>query len=87
MSLSETMFRDRPNFRACVPMTHAGVGTAALLAAMSEARATPLGIDWRTCLVDTATRVRPGIALQGNFDPEVLLTGLGAVQQTAGARG
>ena len=64
---------------AGVPMTHFGVGTAELLGAMSEALgsapATVVGVDWRTSLVDAATRVKPGTALQGNLDPVVLLSG------------
>jgi uroporphyrinogen decarboxylase len=66
-----------------VPMTHFGVGTAELLGAMSAAlkcgmkpgQATVVGVDWRTSLVDAATRVEPGTALQGNLDPVVLLAG------------
>lgn len=58
-----------------VPMTHFGVGTAELLGAMGEAGATVVGVDWRTNLVDAASRVGPGKALQGNLDPVVLLAG------------
>ncbi|WP_029112699.1 uroporphyrinogen decarboxylase [Mycobacterium sp. URHB0044] len=58
-----------------VPMTHFGVGTAELLGAMREAGATVVGVDWRTALVDAAARVGPGVALQGNLDPVVLLAG------------
>jgi uroporphyrinogen decarboxylase len=66
-----------------VPMTHFGVGTAELLGAMSAAlkageqpaTATAVGVDWRTALIDAATRVEPGTALQGNLDPVVLLAG------------
>ncbi|MGB8404703.1 MAG: uroporphyrinogen decarboxylase, partial [Mycobacterium sp.] len=58
-----------------VPMTHFGVGTAELLGAMGEAGATVVGVDWRTNLVDAATRVSAGKALQGNLDPVVLLAG------------
>jgi uroporphyrinogen decarboxylase len=64
-----------------VPMTHFGVGTAELLGAMSEAGATVVGVDWRTSLTDAAARVRPGVALQGNLDPVVLLAGWPAVER------
>jgi uroporphyrinogen decarboxylase len=69
-----------------VPMTHFGVGTAELLGAMSEAVATPgapavVGVDWRTSLTDAASRVRPGVALQGNLDPVVLLAGWPVVER------
>ena len=64
-----------------VPMTHFGVGTAELLGAMSEAGATVVGVDWRTSLTDAAARVRPGVALQGNLDPVVLLAGWPVVER------
>ena len=68
-----------------VPMTHFGVGTAELLGAMSESlpRGTPgvVGVDWRTSLADAAARVRPGVALQGNLDPVVLLAGWPVVER------
>ena len=68
-----------------VPMTHFGVGTAELLGAMSEAvsvGATPVvGVDWRTSLTDAAARVGPGVALQGNLDPVVLLAGWPVVER------
>jgi uroporphyrinogen decarboxylase len=69
-----------------VPMTHFGVGTAELLGAMSEAVSRPgtpavVGVDWRTSLTDAAARVRPGVALQGNLDPVVLLAGWPVVER------
>ena len=64
-----------------VPMTHFGVGTAELLGAMGEAGATVVGVDWRTALADAAARVRPGVALQGNLDPVVLLAGWPVVER------
>ncbi|CAN5484585.1 uroporphyrinogen decarboxylase [soil metagenome] len=70
---------------AGVPMTHFGVGTAELLGAMGEAGANVVGVDWRTSLADAAGRVAPGIALQGNLDPVVLLAGWDAVERSARA--
>jgi uroporphyrinogen decarboxylase len=68
-----------------VPMTHFGVGTAELLGAMSEAVSAGdkavVGVDWRTALADAAARVRPGVALQGNLDPVVLLAGWPVVER------
>jgi uroporphyrinogen decarboxylase len=76
-----------------VPMTHFGVGTAELLGAMSAAvksgdkpaKATVVGVDWRTALTDAATRVEAGTALQGNLDPVVLLAGWSVVERAARA--
>jgi uroporphyrinogen decarboxylase len=68
-----------------VPMTHFGVGTAELLGAMSEAVSVGekpvVGVDWRTSLTDATARVRPGVALQGNLDPVVLLAGWPVVER------
>ncbi|MGE2727948.1 uroporphyrinogen decarboxylase [Mycolicibacterium vaccae] len=73
-----------------VPMTHFGVGTAELLGAMSEAVAghgTPavVGVDWRTSLTAAGGRVQPGVALQGNLDPVVLLAGWPVVERAVRA--
>ncbi|HEY7051152.1 MAG TPA: uroporphyrinogen decarboxylase [Mycobacterium sp.] len=68
---------------AGIPMTHFGVGTAELLGAMSEVGATVVGVDWRTSLVDAASRVRAGTALQGNLEPAVLLAGWPAAEAAA----
>jgi uroporphyrinogen decarboxylase len=75
---------------AGVPMTHFGVGTAELLGAMAEAafgHGAPavVGVDWRTSLLDAAARVQPGVALQGNLDPVVLLAGWPVVERAARA--
>ncbi len=68
-----------------VPMTHFGVGTAELLGAMAEAIGGPgvVGVDWRTTLADAAARVGPGMALQGNLDPVVLLAGWPVAERAA----
>ncbi len=68
-----------------VPMTHFGVGTAELLGAMSSVGANVVGVDWRTSLVDAATRVQPGTALQGNLDPVVVQAGWPVVERAARA--
>jgi uroporphyrinogen decarboxylase len=72
-----------------VPMTHFGVGTAELLGAMADAipvgASAVVGVDWRTSLADAVTRVRPGMALQGNLDPVVLLAGWPAVDRAVRA--
>jgi uroporphyrinogen decarboxylase len=53
---------------AGVPRIHFGVGTGELLAAMAEAGADVVGVDWRTPLDRAAGRVG-GRAVQGNLDP------------------
>jgi uroporphyrinogen decarboxylase len=55
-----------------VPRIHFGVGTGELLAAMGEAGADVVGVDWRVRLDEAARRVGPGRALQGNLDPTVV---------------
>lgn len=74
---------------AGIPMTHFGVGTAELLGAMSEAvpagAAAVVGVDWRTSLSDAAARIRPGVAVQGNLDPVVLLAGWPVAERAARA--
>jgi uroporphyrinogen decarboxylase len=58
---------------AGVPRIHFGVGTAELLAAMGEAGADVVGVDWRTPLDAATRRIGPDRAVQGNLDPCVLL--------------
>ncbi|WP_299565569.1 uroporphyrinogen decarboxylase [uncultured Mycolicibacterium sp.] len=75
---------------AGVPMTHFGVGTGELLGAMAQAVDQPgaarvVGVDWRTSLTDAAGRVGPGVALQGNLDPVVLLAGWPVVERAVRA--
>jgi uroporphyrinogen decarboxylase len=55
-----------------VPRIHFGVGTGELLAAMGEAGADVVGVDWRVPLDAAAARIGPGKAVQGNLDPTVL---------------
>lgn len=55
-----------------VPRIHFGIGTGHLLAAMGEAGADVVGVDWRTPLDAAASRVA-GRAVQGNLDPCVPL--------------
>ena len=56
-----------------VPRIHFGVGTGQLLAAMGEAGADVVGVDWRTPLDTAARLVGPDRAVQGNLDPCALL--------------
>jgi uroporphyrinogen decarboxylase len=66
-----------------VPRIHFGVTTAELLGLFAEAGADVVGVDWRTPLSQARARVdavRPGLALQGNLDPAVVLAPWPAVE-------
>jgi uroporphyrinogen decarboxylase len=64
-----------------VPRIHFGVGTGELLAAMGEAGADVVGVDFRVPLDEAARRVGPGYALQGNLDPAVTFAPWAAVER------
>lgn len=66
---------------ADVPRIHFGVGTGELLAAIGEAGADVVGVDWRVPLDVATRRVGPQRALQGNLDPAILLAGWPVVEQ------
>lgn len=55
-----------------VPRVHFGVGTAELLAAMAQAGADVIGVDWRTPLSAAAARTGGTRPVQGNLDPTTL---------------
>lgn len=55
-----------------VPSVHFGVQTGELLAPMSTAGSSTMGVDYRVSLADAATRIQPGQAIQGNLDPALL---------------
>jgi uroporphyrinogen decarboxylase len=57
---------------AGVPRIHFGVGTGELLAAMADAGADVVGVDWRVPLDEAARRTGGRVAVQGNLDPAVL---------------
>jgi len=59
-----------------VPVIHFGTGTAHLLAAMDEAGAEVLGVDWRLPLGQAWGRVGFRPAIQGNLDPVALFAPL-----------
>jgi uroporphyrinogen decarboxylase len=55
-----------------VPRIHFGVGTGELLAAMGEAGAEVVGVDFRVALDEASRRIGPDRAVQGNLDPALL---------------
>ncbi len=63
---------------AGVPRIHFGVGTGELLAAMAEAGADVVGVDWRVPLSEAARRT--GRPVQGNLDPAVLFADRAAIE-------
>lgn len=56
-----------------VPRIHFGVGTAGLLGLLREAGGDVIGIDWAVSLAEAWERLGPGVAIQGNLDPALLL--------------
>ncbi|GAA3728262.1 uroporphyrinogen decarboxylase [Salinactinospora qingdaonensis] len=67
-----------------VPRIHFGVGTGELLGLLGEAGADVVGVDWRVPLDAAASRIGPGIAVQGNLDPATLFAPWDVVAQRAG---
>jgi uroporphyrinogen decarboxylase len=55
-----------------VPRIHFGVGTGELLAAMGEAGADVVGVDFRLPLDEATRRLGTRYAVQGNLDPALL---------------
>jgi uroporphyrinogen decarboxylase len=56
-----------------VPRIAFGVGAGHLLEALAATGPDAIGLDWRTSLSEARRRLGPGMALQGNLDPSVLL--------------
>jgi uroporphyrinogen decarboxylase len=68
-----------------VPLIHFGVGTAGLLELMKEAGGDVIGLDWRVELGAARRRLGHDVAVQGNLDPSVLLSGLDEIRRAARA--
>jgi uroporphyrinogen decarboxylase len=64
-----------------VPRIHFGVGTGELLAAMGEAGAEVVGVDFRLTLAEGSRRVGPLRAVQGNLDPATVFAPWDAVRR------
>jgi uroporphyrinogen decarboxylase len=69
--------------RPGVPVIHFGVGTAGLLPLMKAAGGDVIGLDWRVDLGAAWERLGHDVAVQGNLDPAVLLTGPDAIRPAA----
>ncbi len=57
-----------------IPVIHFGTGTATLLELQRDAGGSVIGLDWRVELDQGWRRLGPGVAVQGNLDPVVLLS-------------
>ena len=68
-----------------VPRILFGVGTGHLLEAMADTGPDAVGLDWRTPVSEARDRLGPGIALQGNLDPAVLLAPWSSIEAEARA--
>ena len=66
-----------------VPRILFGVGTGELLGEFSGAGADVVGVDWRVPLDEARRRLGPGVAVQGNLDPAVVLAGWGPTASKA----
>ena len=66
-----------------VPRIHFGLHTGELLPMMARAGVDVMGIDWRVPLDIARARIGPGIAVQGNLDPSILLAPWPAIEESA----
>lgn len=58
-----------------VPAINFATGATGLLNDIKEAGGSVIGIDWRVDILEAWNRLGPGVAVQGNLDPMVLLAG------------
>lgn len=68
---------------ADVPIILFGVNTGGLLELLRAAGSGVVGVDWRIDLGEARRRLGPGVAVQGNLDPVVLLAPWEAVEERA----
>jgi uroporphyrinogen decarboxylase len=59
-----------------VPGIHFGIGCDHLLESMWAAGPQVIGLDWRTSIGTARHRLGPGVAVQGNLDPALVLAGI-----------
>jgi len=67
------------------PVIHFGTGTAGLLDLMKAAGGDVIGLDWRVEIGRAWDGLGPGVAVQGNLDPAVLLASVGEIRRAAKA--
>lgn len=66
-----------------VPAIHFGADTGSLLELQRDAGGQVIGLDWRVELDRAWGRLGPGVAVQGNLDPAVLLGPVAEVRRQA----
>ena len=64
------------------PAIHFSTGTAALLEQIGQSGCTMVSVDWRQPLDAAWGRLAPGVGIQGNLDPALLLAPWSAVERT-----
>ncbi|GAA1352486.1 uroporphyrinogen decarboxylase [Falsarthrobacter nasiphocae] len=62
------------------PLIHFGTGTSELLAAMKDAGADAVGVDYRLPLAEANRRLGGSVPLQGNIDPALLRAPWGVLE-------
>lgn len=67
-----------------VPRVHFGLGADAILEDTLEVGATAIGVDHTSSLSEVGRRL-PGVALQGNLDPEVLSSSWDDIEHAVGS--
>ncbi len=67
--------------RRDVPVIHFGTDTGGLLELQRDAGGQVIGLDWRVELDGAWERLGPGVAVQGNLDPVVLLGPLAEIER------
>ncbi|MGQ9649616.1 MAG: uroporphyrinogen decarboxylase [Phycisphaerae bacterium] len=65
------------------PVIHFGVNTGSMLTAIREAGGDVIGLDWRVNLAEAWEMIGHDVAVQGNMDPNLLLTSAGEVRRQA----
>jgi uroporphyrinogen decarboxylase len=65
------------------PAIHFGTGTTTLLERQRDAGGSVIGLDWRVELDEAWGRLGPGVAVQGNLDPAVLLAPRSEIERQA----
>ena len=70
--------------RAGVPAIHFGTDTGSLLELQRDAGGDVIGLDWRVELDAAWDRLGPGVAVQGNLDPIVLLAPIPEIERQVG---